>query len=693
MKEIFLWVEQFLNKFSYGGKIRFICALGIFYAIFLISEIFLTQHSLIQMFHHKIRGLERHKELIRVLEYSSDLQMLLANRKMNPMEIEEKPETLLDAINESLKSIKNEMQVDVSHVNLLESVSIRDKNLLIDKIVKQWESVKITKKKIREIPIVVLMDFSKNILELIDKNMEDNSLKLGVEMPILLISDVAMARIPKVQNVVKNIAMLPLQIKQGMTENEAKLTYQQLLMALQEKIKTIEIQLSHVIKENHMAGDDLKAAQVKAIFDQWEKIMKNYIQYLLEPHNHFKISLVFTKQILKEGWKIEASFIEFLDREIHEVIKTLYRRQRVSFLVLLIGLIAFLAMYVTRIIRRPLEELKLAAIALADGNLSVRVPVTSKDEVAVIIRAFNEMAEAWECSLIKAKDLTLRLVDTSISIFDIVKRLESNVARQEASVDLVKAQSREIGLTTQKFNQVLREVNKSLITSSGIAEVGRANVFEMEAVTQQMKEASRLLVDTLALIRGQVDKINGVLITVVSIADQSNLLSLNTAIRASQTGMKGVGFAVVAGKIRELADRTAFATLDIEQIVQDIVTTVSSAVLDVENFSSQILDQVADEKKISELLNVRIDQTQEQLKSFEKIQNDMDVQFKESLQITSLINDLLHVTSETAKSARNLKQDAEFLYQGAQNLQEIISRFHFQERSYRQLGLKTQIAP
>lgn len=677
--KIFLWTEKFLNRFSYSGKTRFICFLGVFYAFFLTFEIFLTQHALIQMFQQKVVGLAQHRELSQLLEDSSDLEFLLATKRNGKENIEKEVEALAEKVEIGLKSIANSMQVDKANIAYSSLEKERDGSLLIDKTIKQWENIGIARKKSRNLPIAALTIFSQNILDLMEQNMMTHSLRLGVEMPILLLSEITMSRIPAVQNIVTTIVTLPLQIKQGQKPFDASLQYRGLITDLQGKIKTMKVQIGHVVKENQSIGDERRSAAVITMFEEYEEIVMTYIKHLKETHKAFKTSPVFAKQVLKEAWKVENSLMDFLDADVKEALHILYRRQRFSFLILFIGLLSFLAMYMTRMIRRPLEDLKCAATALADGDLSARVAVTSKDEVSTISKAFNEMAEVWEGSLVKAKSITLRLVDASVAIFDIVKKLEANVASQEISVESMRNQAREIGMTTQKFNEVLREVNKSIAVTSNFAEVGRYNLVEMEAITQQMKEASRLIVDTLAVIGLQVDKINGVLITVVSIADQSNLLSLNTAIRASQTGIKGVGFAVVAGKIRELADRTAFATLDIEETVQNIVKVVATAVEDVEKFSSQILDQVSDEKKISEQLKVRIDQTQQQIKTFDKIQNDMDIQFKEILQISALINELVQVTTETGRSARKLKQDAEFLFRGTQDLQEIIDRFHFQQ--------------
>jgi methyl-accepting chemotaxis protein len=191
----------------------------------------------------------------------------------------------------------------------------------------------------------------------------------------------------------------------------------------------------------------------------------------------------------------------------------------------------------------------------------------------------------------------------------------------------------------------------------------------------EMLSASSKIVATLTSLREKLGDIHQVIFAIVRIADQSNLLSLNTAIRASKSGSEGRGFVIIADKIREMAEQIAFATLDIEKAIEDIVSEVQISVQEVESFSIQILTQVQETTDIGNQLKKLIDDTQEQVTDFERINEGMQYQTKGIIAINQVIEELRCNVQESAFAVRRLHLEIEYLYDSSYTLRDTIKKF------------------
>src|SRR5690606_20772568 len=108
--------------------------------------------------------------------------------------------------------------------------------------------------------------------------------------------------------------------------------------------------------------------------------------------------------------------------------------------------------------------------------------------------------------------------------------------------------------------------------------------------------------------------------------DQTNLLSLNAAIEAEKAGEYGRGFAVVSSEIRRLADQTAVATHDIEQIVKEMQSAVSASVMGMDKFSEEARRGVQDMQEIGGKLTSVIAEVQALAPRFEIVSEGMQAQ-------------------------------------------------------------------
>jgi len=166
-----------------------------------------------------------------------------------------------------------------------------------------------------------------------------------------------------------------------------------------------------------------------------------------------------------------------------------------------------------------------------------------------------------------------------------------------------------------------------------------------------------------------------VVTTINKVADQTNLLSLNAAIEAEKAGEYGRGFTIVAREIRRLADQTALATLDIEQMVQGMQSAVSAGVMEMDKFIAEVRHSAEDVGKISTQLTRIIEQVQALLPNFEDVNTVMGRQSENAQEINSAMVNLGEEMQETMESMRESHSAIEQLNEAARSLQNEVSRF------------------
>ena len=190
-----------------------------------------------------------------------------------------------------------------------------------------------------------------------------------------------------------------------------------------------------------------------------------------------------------------------------------------------------------------------------------------------------------------------------------------------------------------------------------------------------MEAASKSISGRLEAINEKAENITNVVTTITKVADQTNLLSLNAAIEAEKAGEYGRGFNVVAREIRRLADQTAVATLDIDQMVQEMQSAVSAGVMEMDKFIAEVNCSAEDVGRISIQLARIIEQVQALSPSFENVNVSMGHQSENAQKINLSIVNLSEEMQQTMDSLRETYGAIEQLNEAARSLQDEVSRF------------------
>lgn len=312
---------------------------------------------------------------------------------------------------------------------------------------------------------------------------------------------------------------------------------------------------------------------------------------------------------------------------------------------------------------------------LAAGDLSVRIEVVADNELGRLARAFNQMADNLQELVSNVQRSGIQLASSATEIAASVKEQQATATEQSATTTQIVVSTKEIASTSRVLVKNMDEVAHVADSTSALAEGGREDLARMEATMNQMMEATRGIASRLAVLSEKAGNINTVVTTINKVADQTNLLSLNAAIEAEKAGEHGIGFGVVATEIRRLADQTAVATWDIEQMVKEMQSAVSSGVMGMEKFSEEVRHGVEQVGQVGERLSKIVKSVQLLTPHFESVYEAMQVQSTGSEQINHALEQLSQTVQGTAEAMRESALVVDQLNEASHRLQSAVSKF------------------
>lgn len=254
------------------------------------------------------------------------------------------------------------------------------------------------------------------------------------------------------------------------------------------------------------------------------------------------------------------------------------------------------------------------------------------------------------------------------------KELEATVAEQLASTNEVTATAHQIAATSRSLVQTMEQVGGMSQATAQAANDSQDELTEMEGVMRQLSDATSSISSKLGVMNSKAGNINNVVVTITKVADQTSILSLNAAIEAEKAGEYGAGFAVVAREIRRLANQTAVATLEIEQIVKDMQSAVTVGVMEMDKFNRSVTDSVDRVSKISDQIGEVINKVQSLPPRFEQVRHSIEEQSEGAQQISEAMEQLSQASEQTADALRETNHALDQLDDAARGLQATIAQ-------------------
>ena len=339
-----------------------------------------------------------------------------------------------------------------------------------------------------------------------------------------------------------------------------------------------------------------------------------------------------------------------------------------SYTVIAVSIIALLALmvlaliYVKAKISGPLRKATKSLnnmiydIKNGEGDLTVRLKAKSKDEVGQLVAGINSLIASLQDIMLQVRTYSEDLKVSVDSVFRQVGNANENVSETSASMEELSAGMQETTATTVSLSEQANNINEEMQEIKNNADRMKETAIESKNKALQLIEEIKENLEKAIQNSTKVELINELTNEILSISEQTTLLSLNASIEAARAGEAGRGFAVVANEIRALAD----SSNNTANKIQEISAMVTGAVNDLSANANSMIDFVnTDVMKDYDMLADTVDQYNTDANSFDEILSGF---YNNTVQLSQTMTDMAEsinqITSTIEESSRTIENVA-----------------------------------
>ncbi|MEW6449189.1 MAG: methyl-accepting chemotaxis protein [Pseudomonadota bacterium] len=304
--------------------------------------------------------------------------------------------------------------------------------------------------------------------------------------------------------------------------------------------------------------------------------------------------------------------------------------------------IAYLWYFLVVNVVRPLKQALRATMMMAGGDMTVGIETERADDAGQLLRALRQM---------------------NINLHSIIGDVRFNFGRMQSSACAIAIGNRDLSGRTDSQAAALEQtaasmehLSSTVVQNSERSTQGNGIALAALSVAKKGGAAMERVVATMAEISDSSNKISDIVGIINGIASQTNLLALNAAVEAARAGEAGRGFAVVATEVRELAQRSADAAMEIKQLINASVEKVNVGTVLARDAGTTMQEIIESANRVAGIMGEVSAASVEQSAGIGQV-NQAVTQMDEGTQQNAAL------VAKAAKAAADLQQQAKILMQ------------------------------
>ncbi|ABC32718.1 Methyl-accepting chemotaxis protein [Hahella chejuensis KCTC 2396] len=342
-----------------------------------------------------------------------------------------------------------------------------------------------------------------------------------------------------------------------------------------------------------------------------------------------------------------------------------------------IAIILFISASIISLILKNLRLMRnsLQDIAQGEGDLTKRIPLSSRDEVGELVHWFNIFMDKLHGS-----------INQIVSIFEPLARMSGDLSsmtsvtsrladEQEKATDEVTTAVEHMLHNVQSIAHNASQAAAEAVSANEEAKLGREVVNQTVATINSLADDVEKASDVIRRLESYTVNVGSILDVIKGIAEQTNLLALNAAIEAARAGEQGRGFAVVADEVRTLASKTQESTKEIQTVIEELQSASLGAVNAMTHSQKQANESVDQAAKT----DASLEKITDKVASITKMNSEIALATEEQQNVSASINDTIVEIKSNARSAaetvHSVDETAHALQQISRKLKEVTGQF------------------